>query len=162
MANVSIFGISQTIVNMHDIHQSDPRVVNEFAHQWNKPRYLTGYEALILKITPICINVYNISDPITIDKIAYCIWNHFTKPDQRDQHTNIAFRVNELRAMDPQTFGIVNDQGSMRSHGISIEAEDDFADDSKVPYIPHDDMSDMLINGINHNEKNQLSDFGWN
>ncbi|RIB20477.1 hypothetical protein C2G38_1191780 [Gigaspora rosea] len=162
MANIPIFEISQAIFNTQNIHQSDPLIVTEFAHQWNKPRYLTGYEALMLKITPICINVHNISDPIIIDEIARCIWEHFTKPDQRDQHTNIAFRVNELRAMDPQTFGIVNDQGSMRSHGISIEADDDSADDSKIPYIPHNDMSDMLINGINHNEKNQLSDFGWN
>ncbi|CAG8791944.1 7445_t:CDS:1, partial [Gigaspora rosea] len=129
--DINIFGISQAIFNTHDIHQSDPRVITDFAHQWNKPRYLTGYEALMLKITPICINVHNISDPIIIDKIARCIWKHFTIPDQRDLYTNIAFRVNELRVIDPQTFGFINYQGSMRSHGISIESDDN----SGIPCI---------------------------
>ncbi|CAG8673768.1 25288_t:CDS:1 [Dentiscutata erythropus] len=159
MANNSITEISQNIINTHDIHRSDPRVVAEFAHQWNQPRYLTGYEVLMLTVKPICINAYNISDPITIDEIARCIWKDFTKPEQRDQHTNIAFRVNELRVNDPQTFGIINDQGSMRSHGIFIEP----ADDTKVigvPHIPHDDVSDIFINGIGHNERNQYQNFG--
>ncbi|RIB20475.1 hypothetical protein C2G38_2141144 [Gigaspora rosea] len=162
MANISVFDMAQTIFNTHDIHQTDPRVVADFADRWNKPQYLTGYEALMLKIIPICINVHNISDLIIIDKITRCIWKHFTKPDQRDQHTNIAFRVNELRVSDPQTFGFINDQGSMRNHGISIESDDNSDDDSRITYIPHDDMSDMLINGSNHNERNQHPDFGLN
>ncbi|CAG8788561.1 2259_t:CDS:1, partial [Dentiscutata erythropus] len=141
MANNQISNIASQIFNTNDLHILDPLNVHIFASHWNKPRTLSGYDALELKITQIC-NTLLIFDIETIEKVSLHIWEHFTTPAERDVHTNIAFRVNEYRKQNPLTFGPPA-PGLMRYHGIEPKVP------VNLPLKPmkHTDQSDTLYHG---------------
>ncbi|CAG8514817.1 19852_t:CDS:1 [Racocetra fulgida] len=138
--NHQIANLSQIII-ANNLHQLDPKDVRVFALSWNKPRTMSGYDALELKITPIC-STLNIFDLEIIEQIAHYIWEYHTTLEEQDIHTNIAFRVNEYKRVNCNIFG-PQAPGLMRYRGVEKKEPEELP----MKPIEHTDESDALFHG---------------
>ncbi|CAG8562382.1 28801_t:CDS:1 [Racocetra persica] len=136
-----IANLSQIIIS-NNLHQLDPKDVQVFALSWNKPQTMSGYDALELKITPICKNTLNIINLEIIEQIAHYIWEYFTTLEEQDIHTNIAFRVNEYKRANCNIFG-PQAPGLLRHRGVEKTEPEDLS----MRPIEHTDESDALFHG---------------